>query len=106
MPLVLKELRARADPPMMLPQDFPHHFMPQPPQQQPPMQMQAGPGMAQAPPAPQPQPTKQLTQPHNINHSLYKTELCRSFEETRTCRYGACCCGRGWATEGRADPED
>lgn len=27
----------------------------------------------------------------NINTALYKTELCRSWEETGTCRYGVKC---------------
>lgn len=42
-----------------------------------------------APAAPAPVP--QVTEEENTSQSLYKTELCRSFEETGTCRYGAKC---------------
>ena len=37
------------------------------------------------------QQQQQQQQQHSPQHSLYKTELCRSYEETGTCRYGAKC---------------
>lgn len=53
--------------------------------------------MQQTPEQPFPQPGQkflaqqladQQQQRPQINHTLYKTELCRSFEETGACRYG------------------
>ena len=54
-------------------------------------------GDARGPALPSPTSTtatatqQQQQQQHSPQHSLYKTELCRSYEETGTCRYGAKC---------------